>query len=375
VIESPSLHPSPHCLPAGRQRERGGVREIDGNRMKLVTAKKVLTVTILLSLLLLLVILISITLGSVRVPPLRSIRILFQGILGLKGGRSEMERTIILSLRLPRAILAGLVGAGLSVSGATFQALLRNPLADPYILGVSSGAAVGAIIAILLGLGIFSFGLPLASFLGALLTILVVFYFGRQDGKIHPNTLLLAGVIIGSFLSALIMFFLSVSRKEELHTIIFWLMGDFSFSNGRAILIVLPYILLGVFLLYFRSRPLNLILSGEENAVQLGVDIERMKLVSYLLASLITAASVSVCGLIGFVGLIIPHSVRLIFGPDHRLLIPASALIGASFLIASDTFARTLLAPTELPVGVITAAFGGPFFIYLLRTRKVIKTL
>ena len=343
--------------------------------MKIITFKKVLTISILLSLLLILVILISVTMGSVKVPPLRSIRILFQSILGLKGGGNETERTIILSLRLPRAILAGLVGAGLSVSGATFQALLRNPLADPYILGVSSGAAVGAILAILLGLGTFSFGLPLISFLGALLTVLIVFYFGRQDGKIHPNTLLLAGVIIGSFLSALIMFFISVSQKEELHTIIFWLMGDFSFSNARAILIIFPYIVLGFFLLYLRSRQLNLILSGEENAVQLGVDVEKLKLVSYLSASLITAASVSVCGLIGFVGLIIPHAVRLIFGPDHRLLIPASALVGASFLIASDTVARTLLAPTELPVGVITAAFGGPFFIYLLRTRKVIKTL
>ena len=343
--------------------------------MKLITPRKVVTLSILLGLLLILVILISITMGSVKVPPLRSFRILFQSILGLKGGGNETERAIILSLRLPRAILAGLVGAGLSVSGATFQALLRNPLADPYILGVSSGAAVGAILAILLGLSTFSFGLPLASFLGAFLTVLIVFYFGRQDGKIHPNTLLLAGVITGSFLSALIMFFISVSQKEELHTIIFWLMGDFSFSNARAILIIFPYILLGFFFLYLRSRHLNLILSGEENAVQLGVDVEKLKLVSYLSASLITAASVSVCGLIGFVGLIIPHAVRLIFGPDHRLLIPASALVGASFLIASDTVARTLLAPTELPVGVITAVFGGPFFIYLLKTRKVIKTL
>jgi len=343
--------------------------------MKIITFKKVLTISILLSLLLILVILVSITMGSVKVPPFRSIRILFESILGLKGGGSDTERTIILSLRLPRAILAGFVGAGLSISGATFQALLRNPLADPYILGVSSGAAVGAIIALLLGLSTFSLGLPLASFLGALLTILVVFYFGRQEGKIHPNTLLLAGVIIGSFLSALIMFFISVSQKEELHTIIFWLMGDFSFANPRAILIIFPYILLGIFLLYRRSRELNIILSGEEHAVQLGVDVEKLKLVSYISASLITAASVSVCGLIGFVGLIIPHSVRLIFGPDHRLLIPSAALIGASFLIASDTFARTILSPTELPVGVITAAFGGPFFIYLLRTRKVIKTL
>src|SRR4030066_198356 len=324
--------------------------------MRIITPKRVITISILLGLLLILVILVSITIGSVKVPPLRSIRILFQSILGLKGAGSETERTIILSLRLPRAILAGLVGAGLSVSGATFQALLRNPLADPYILGVSSGAAVGAILAILLGLGTFSFGLPLASFLGALLTILVVFYFGRQDGKIHPNTLLLAGGIIGSFFSALIMFFISFSQKEEIHTIIFWLMGDFSFSNPRAILIIFPYILLGVFLLYLRSRHLNLILSGEENAVQLGADVEKLKLISYLSASLITAASASVCGLIGFVGLFIPRFVRLIFGPDHRLLLPSSALVGASFLIASDTLARTLLAPIELPVGVITAA-------------------
>jgi iron complex transport system permease protein len=343
--------------------------------MKIITLKKVITVSILLGLLLILVILLSVSMGSVKIPPLRSIRILLQSVLGLTEAGNETERTIILSLRLPRAVLAGFVGAGLSVSGATFQALLRNPLADPYILGVSSGAAVGAIAAILLGLGTFSFGLPLASFLGALLTILAVFYFGRQDGKIHPNTLLLAGVITGSFLSALIMFFISVSQREELHTIIFWLMGDFSFSSPRSILIIFPYILLGVFLLYLRSRHLNLILSGEENAVQLGVDVEKLKLISYLSASLITAASVSVCGLIGFVGLIIPHSIRLIFGPDHRLLIPSAALLGASFLIASDTFARTLLAPVELPVGVITAAFGGPFFIYLLRTRKAIKTL
>ena len=343
--------------------------------MKTLTRKKVITLSILLTILLGFVILFSIMVGSVKVRPLRSITILLQSILGLKGAGTETERAIILSLRLPRALLAGLVGAGLSVSGAIFQALLRNPLADPYILGVSSGAAVGAIIAILMGLSSLSIGLPLASFIGALLTILIVFNFGRQDGKIHPNTLLLAGVIIGSFLSAIIMFFISISQKEELHTIIFWLMGDFSFSNPQAVYMIFPYIFFGFIFLYLRARQLNLILSGEESALQMGVDVERLKLISYLLASLITAASVSVCGLIGFVGLIVPHSVRLIFGPDHRLLLPSAALIGASFLIASDTFARTLLAPIELPVGVITAAFGGPFFIYLLRTRKVVKTL
>lgn len=343
--------------------------------MKIVTLKKVVIVSTLLGILLILVVLLSIMVGSVRVPPLRSINILLRSIVGLRGAGTETEQAIILSLRFPRAILAGLVGAGLSVSGAIFQALLRNPLADPYILGVSSGAAVGAIVAMIIGLSIISFGLPLASFLGALLAVIVVFQFGRQDGKIHPNTLLLAGVIIGSFLSALIMFFISVSQKEELHTIIFWLMGDFSFSNVQAIRVIFPYILFGILFLCFQARQLNLLLSGEESAVQLGVNVERLRLVSYLSASLITAASVSVCGLIGFIGLIVPHSVRLVFGSDHRLLIPSSALVGASFLIACDTFARTLLAPVELPVGVITAAFGGPFFIYLLRTRKVVKTL
>ena len=343
--------------------------------MNTLTLRRVLITCFLLGLLLALIILVSIMLGSARIDPFRTLRILLHSLTGMKGPEKETEETIILAIRFPRVFLAGLVGAGLSLSGAVFQALLRNPLADPYILGVSSGAAVGAIIAILTGLGALSLGIPLASSVGALLTILTVFYFGRQEGKIHPNTLLLAGVITSSFLSAIIMFFLSVSQREELHTILFWLMGDFSLANDEALRITFPYLILGFVLLYFQSRQLNLILLGEENAVQLGVNVERVKWISYFLASLMTAASVSVCGLIGFVGLIVPHSVRLLFGPDHRLLLPASALLGASFLIVSDTIARTLLAPVELPVGVVTAAFGGPFFIYLLRTRKVVKAL
>jgi iron complex transport system permease protein len=343
--------------------------------MNLVTPKKVLFLCLLLSGLLAALILISVTMGSVKVEPARSVQILFGSFLGSRPAGSEAEQTIIVSLRFPRALLSGLVGAGLSVSGTIFQALLRNPLADPYILGVSSGAAVGAILAILLGLGSLSIGVPLASCLGALLTIFTVFYFGRQDGRIHSNSLLLAGVITSSFLSAVIMFFISVSQKEELHTIIFWLMGDFSLSNHQAVRMIAPYIVLGILILYRHARQLNLLLSGEENAAQLGVNVERLKLISYVFASLVTAASVSVCGLIGFVGLIVPHTVRLLLGPDHRLLIPSAALGGASFLVVSDTLARTLFAPIELPVGVITAAVGGPFFIYLLRTRKVVKTL
>lgn len=343
--------------------------------LRIVTLGRVLLVSTLLAILLLAVFVLSILVGSAHVDPLRSVGMMLRRLLGSPSGGTETEEAILFSIRFPRALLAGVVGAGLSVSGAAFQALLRNPLADPYILGVSSGAAVGAIGAILMGLGALSLATPLISSLGALLTILAVFYFGRQDGKIHPNTLLLAGVIIGSFLSALIMFFISVSPKEELRTIVFWLMGDLSIANYRAIVVTFPYVLAGFLSLYLHARPLNLMLSGEENAVQLGVDVETLKRTAYFSASLITAASVSVCGLIGFVGLIIPHSVRLLLGPDHRLLLPASGLLGASFLIASDTVARTLLAPVELPVGVITAAFGGPFFIYLLKARKVVRTI
>jgi len=343
--------------------------------MKRVTLKKVIAVSSLLTLLLLLIVLFSMTVGSVKIKPQQTITILLRSLMELGEKERDAEEMILLSLRLPRVLLAGLVGAGLSMAGVIFQALLRNPLADPYILGVSSGSAVGTILAILLGLSTASFGLPVASFTGALLTIGVVFYFGRQNGKIHPNTLLLAGVVIGSFLSAVILFLLSLSQKEELHTILFWLMGDFSFSNFTSFRIIFPYILFGFILLYSRSRHYNLLLLGEEGAIQMGLSVERLKLLSYLSASLITAASVSVCGLIGFVGLIVPHGARILFGADHRLLLPSSALVGASFLILSDTLARTLLAPVELPVGVITAAFGGPFFIYLLRRRKGVKTL
>lgn len=340
-----------------------------------MTLKKVIIISSLLTLLLLSVGLFSLTIGSVKIKPQQTIMVLFRSLVTPDEKEKDVEEMILLSLRLPRVLLAGLVGAGLSMAGVVFQVLLRNPLADPYILGVSSGSAVGTILAILLGISATSFGLPVASFMGALLTILVVFYFGREDGKIHPSTLLLSGVVTGSFLSAVILFLLSLSQKEELHTILFWLMGDFSFSNFLSLRVVFPYIFLGFIFLYSRSRHYNLLLLGEEGAIQMGLSVERLKLLSYLSASLITAASVSVCGLIGFVGLIVPHGVRIVLGADHRLLLPSSALIGASFLILSDTLARTILAPVELPVGVVTAAFGGPFFIYLLRRRKGMKTL
>jgi iron complex transport system permease protein len=336
----------------------------------IVSSKKIIITCALLLSLLLGTILLSLSLGAAKVGGTQVIRVLIHHTLSFESPAGP-EDIIILSVRLPRILLAGLVGAALAVAGCSFQALLRNPLADPYILGVSSGSAFGAVSAILLGLSATSLGIPLASFCGAIITVMLVFHVGKMGRGLHTNTLLLAGVIISAFFSAIIMFIISVVQNEDLSKIVFWLMGDFSSSNYRFILIILPYTTGGMILLYSYARGLNLIVMGEETAVQLGIDVERLKKVAYIFASLITAAAVSVCGLIGFVGLIIPHAMRMLFGPDHRLLIPTSALMGASFLIGSDTIARTIAAPMELPVGAITATFGAPFFIYLLKRRRV----
>jgi iron complex transport system permease protein len=336
----------------------------------IVSLKRIITICSLLSCLLVGVILASLSMGTAKIGGVQVLRVLIHHAVSFHSP-VDPEGLIILSVRLPRVLLAGIVGAALAVAGCSFQALLRNPLADPYILGVSSGSALGAVSAILVGLSATSLGIPLASFGGAIITVMLVFHVGKVGRSLHTNTLLLAGVIMSAFFSAIIMFIISVVQNEDLSKIVFWLMGDFSFSNFRFILIILPYIAGGIVATYFYARGLNLVVMGEETAVQLGIDVERLKKVVYLLASLITAAAVSVCGLIGFVGLIIPHSVRMLFGPDHRLLIPASALLGACFLIGSDTIARTIAAPTELPVGAVTATFGAPFFIYLLRKRRI----
>ncbi|UCD70851.1 MAG: iron ABC transporter permease [Syntrophobacterales bacterium] len=336
----------------------------------IMSLKKIITICSLLFCLLLGVILVSLSFGAAKVGGVQVLRVLINHAI-YSGSPAGPEGLIILSVRLPRILLAGLVGAALAVAGCSFQALLRNPLADPYILGVSSGSALGAVSAILVGLSATSFGMPLASFCGAVVTIMLVFHVGKVGRGLHTNTLLLAGVIISAFFSAIIMFLISIVQNEDLSKIVFWLMGDFSFSNYHFILIILPYIAGGIAVIYSYSRGFNLMAMGEETAVQLGIDVERLKKMAYIFASLITAAAVSVCGLIGFVGLIIPHAVRMLFGPDHRLLIPASALMGASFLIGSDTIARTIAAPTELPVGAVTATFGAPFFIYLLKKRRV----
>jgi iron complex transport system permease protein len=309
--------------------------------------------------LLVLVLLAGLTIGSVGIPYTHVLSV----ITG-SGTAPQTERTIILDIRLPRLLLALLVGAGLSVAGVVFQALLRNPLAEPYILGISSGGTVGAIIAIGFSLG--TFMVPVASFAGSALVMLLVYSLAHRRGQLDTDTLLLAGVMIGAFFNAAVLLIIAVFN-QELRNAFLWLMGNLGGASYDAIVLVAPVVVIASMAALFYARAYNAISTGDEAAMQLGVDVKSVKRVSYILASLVTGVVVSVSGVVGFVGLIIPHICRMLFGPDHRLLLPASALVGGVFLIATDTLARTLLSPAEIPVGAMTAAIGAPLFVYLLR--------
>jgi iron complex transport system permease protein len=280
--------------------------------------------------------------------------------------------TIILDIRLPRVILAGLVGAALGTAGATYQGLFRNPLADPYLIGVAQGASLGAVTGFLLpitGQFLGAGAVPLFSFAGALVSTAIVYGLARVGKTLPVTTLILAGVALGALLGSVVSY-LIISSGEKMHGIVFWLMGSFSLSQWAEVKLVLPYIVVGTAVILLFARSLNVMQLDEEQAQQLGINVERLKLVLLIAATLITAAAVSFVGTIGFVGIIIPHAVRLIWGPDYRFLLPLSVLSGAIFLILADLIARTVQAPTEIPIGVITALCGAPFFLYLLRRRR-----
>lgn len=306
----------------------------------------------------------SVALGAVRL----SLSELFAA---LRGTGDPTVAAIIHQLRLPRAAVATLVGGALAASGATFQALLRNPLAEPYILGVSGGAAVGAVTAIVLNLGSrYTAAIPAAALAGALVAIVIVLRIAASVGRaLDTRVLLLAGVMTGAFFNACILLILTLSDAESFRSAVFWMMGSFAGSTWRSAGIFALYFVPAILILVAISRSLNLISVGEETAVVLGVPVERVKLTAYAVASLLAAAAVAVAGVIGFVGLIIPHVIRLLWGGDHRFLLPASILLGGAFLTLADTIARVVAAPIELPVGVITAFIGVPFFVWLLRTR------
>lgn len=313
----------------------------------------------------------GVALGAVPVAAGDVVAAIGRALRGVGGGLAD---TLIVQVRLPRVVLAALVGASLAGAGALYQALFRNPLADPYILGISSGAGLGAMAAIVATAGATAMrfvAVPIAAFVGATLTMLLVVRLATHRGRLDATSLLLAGVAISYTLAAVTSFLMVVAR-EQMASIVYWMMGGLSAASWPYVAMVAPMFLAGIVLPLLTTRELNLMLLGDERAGHLGLSVERFKLLTLASASLLTAAAVSVAGLIGFVGLMVPHMVRLVLGPDHRRLLPASLLGGAIVLVLADLAARVVLAPIEIPVGIVTAVLGGPFFIWLLvrgRTR------
>ncbi|OLB57020.1 MAG: heme ABC transporter permease [Nitrospirae bacterium 13_2_20CM_2_62_8] len=323
----------------------------------------------------LLVMAASLRFGAEDIGFVDSARILFQALRGgdVRTDSLGSSSVILLQVRLPRVLLGFMVGGSLAGVGVGLQALLRNPLADPYVLGISSGAALGAAVAILFGIGttgVAIHALPLCAFAGGLMAIVLVYRIAATYGRLPIHTLLLAGVILNAILSALIMFITSIMDPNRSFSVMFWLMGTLAAPDYPAMAVLLLYLVVGGSILLWQTPSLNLLTLGEESASSLGVEVETVKRTVFFTSALLTGAAVSMSGMIGFVGMVIPHAVRMVVGADHRLLLPASALVGGTFLVAADTVARTVLAPAEIPVGIVTALGGGPLFIYLLVYRK-----
>jgi iron complex transport system permease protein len=279
--------------------------------------------------------------------------------------------SIIWRIRMPRILLAGIAGAALAFSGTIYQGLFKNPMAESFVLGVSAGAALGGAIGMILGIsrvmGIGGTGLM--AFTGALLTTYLVYQLGRTGGRVSMTSLLLAGMAINFMLSAAISL-LMIFNRQRMDNIIMWTMGSFANSTWGKVVLAFITVIAGMLVTRFFARDLNVLLMGEEEAKHLGIDVERTKKILLALSSFIAAMAVAVSGIIGFVGLIVPHAIRLVMGPDHRVLLPYSAVVGSIFLIIADTMARTLVSPLEIPVGIITALAGAPFFLYLLSRKK-----
>ena len=325
-------------------------------------------------LILVLAIILSIGIGSVFIPPATILKVLADRLPGIivKSNWPDTVGTIILQVRLPHTALLILTGAALAGSGAAYQGLFRNPLADPYLIGVASGAGLGAVLALTIRwpstlLGMYT--IPLSAFFGALITILVVYALARVGRTVPTTSLILAGVVFGSFATALTSL-LMIQSDAELRRALSWLLGGAMITGWEPVLVMLPYIALGLGAILLSGHALNVLQFGEEQAQQLGLPIERIKLLIIIFASLTTAAAVAFAGIIGFIGLIVPHIVRMRWGPDYRQLIPLSIIGGASALLLADLLARTVLAPQVIPVGIVTALAGAPFFLWILQRAK-----
>ncbi len=314
-------------------------------------------------------VLLGLSLGSVPIPLKDIIEALLAGPVTHDGNTGHI---ILWSLRFPRVIMAFIEGATLGVAGSAMQGLFRNPMADPYVLGVSSGASLGAVLGIVFGAGraLGLWALPVLAFAGAFASTGIVYALSTKNGRTDTWTLLLSGIAVSSLVSSLIAF-LMVFFRQRVEEIVFWTMGGLSRASWKAVASALPYAVIGAVVLWFQSKALNAFSFGEEAAFHMGVSVEAVKRRILFASSLTTASCVAFTGPIGFVGLIVPHVVRLLIGPDHRRLMPVSALVGGNALVLADLLARTIVPPLEIPVGVITSLFGAPFFLYLLvKVRK-----
>ena len=323
-----------------------------------------------LGLLLLVISVLSLGIGPVSIAPTKVVFSLLDAVTGVPA--DSPEAIIVQQIRPPRLVLAILVGAALALSGAVMQGFFQNPMADPYIVGVSAGAALGATVALSLSLDFWFAGLHSASifaFGGALLVTGLVYAISVRAGRVPVTVLLLTGIALGSLAAALTSL-LMITTSEDLHRILYWILGSFASRRWEHVAMVWPLVLVGAAVVHVYARDLNLILQGEDNAQFLGVQVERTKRVLLVTTALLTAAAVSVSGIIGFVGLVVPHIMRMLVGPDHRVLFPASMLGGAMLMVAADMLARTIVAPAEIPIGVITALLGCPFFLFLLSRRR-----
>jgi iron complex transport system permease protein len=326
-----------------------------------ILIRRVVTASSLLILLLGFAMVLGISMGSTD----SGIKDIFQNLLGTKDSES-MLNTIIWQIRFPRVLLAALVGAALSLGGLVFQALLRNPLAEPYILGISGGSAIGAIAGILMGFSRFP-GVSLMAFTGSIVTLLLILAMSSGQTILKKDALLLSGVMVNAFCAAVIMFLVSMTQDSRLHNIIFWLMGDLSMVDMKHVGILSATLFPCFVLVFWLSNPMNLLLLGKEMAQTMGVHIKLVTVTLLVTTSFMVSATVSYCGLVGFVGLVMPHLLRLVFGPDHRVLVPACVFGGGAYMVFCDLLARTLPKQGEMPAGVITAMIGAPLFIYLLK--------
>jgi iron complex transport system permease protein len=318
-------------------------------------------------------VLLGASIGAVRIPP-GQVAAVLAGKLGLDLGVAVDLQTeaIVWEIRLPRVALGVLVGGSLALAGATLQAIFRNPLADPGLIGVASGASLGAVAAIVLGFSaVGAFTLPVAAFVGALAATLLVYSFARFEGRTEVVTLLLTGLAVNAIAGAGIGYLVFQATETEVRDAVFWTLGSLGGASWTTVLSALPFVALGAVVLPALARELNLLVLGEREAGHVGVDTERVRLLAIAVVALATGAAVAVAGTVGFVGLIVPHLVRLAAGPDNRIVLPASALAGAALLVLADLAARTAASPAELPLGVLTSLLGGPFFLWLLhRTRR-----